>query len=85
MPSYRVCFINEIPRGTRLFRCCQRSLVIRSARSPERAIKAAKKRFARIEGILDWKTHAGMIEIEEIDLSGPGTRAAAARHKRQTS
>jgi hypothetical protein len=23
MPSYRVCFINEIPRNDKLFRCCQ--------------------------------------------------------------
>jgi hypothetical protein len=101
MPSYRICFINEIPRGNHLFRCCQRSIVIRSARSPERAIEAAKKRFARIEGIPDWQIHAGMIEIREIDLSEPGTRSAtphpqvhgqrhpfrpaAARHKRRTS
>jgi CBS domain-containing protein len=51
MPSYRVCFFNEIPRNNRLFRCCQRSIVIRAARSPERAIEAAKKRFARLEHI----------------------------------
>ena len=108
MPSYRVCFINEIPRGNineiprgnKLFRCCQRSIVIRSARSPERAIEAAKKRFARIEGIPDWQIHAGLIEMEEIDLSAlanrsaepqqrsPGARhpfrSAAARNKRCT-
>lgn len=69
MSSYRVCFINEIPRNDRLFRCCQRSVVIRSARSPERAIEAAKKRFARLEGIRDWKTHAALIEIEPVDLA----------------
>ena len=60
MPSYRVCFINEIPRNDKLFRCCQRSIVIRSARSPERAVEAAKKRFARLEGIRDWKIHAAL-------------------------
>jgi hypothetical protein len=76
MPSYRICFINEIPRGNQLFRCCQRSIVIRSARSPERALEAAKKRFARIEGIHDWRIHAGMIEIEEIDWSAPANRSA---------
>jgi hypothetical protein len=46
MPSYRVCFINEIPRNEKLFRCCQRSIIIRSARTRERAIEAAKKKFA---------------------------------------
>jgi hypothetical protein len=68
MPSYRVCFINEIPRNEKLFRCCQRSIIIRSARTPERAIEAAKKRFARLEGIRDWKFHAALIEIEPIDI-----------------
>ncbi len=77
MPSYRVCFINEIPRGRQLYRCCQRSIVIRLARSPERAAEAAKRRFARLEGIRDWTIHAGMIEMEEIDLSAPANRPVA--------
>jgi len=68
MPSYRVCFINEIPRNEKLFRCCQRSMIIRSARTLERAIEAAKKRFARLEGISNWKIHAALIEIESIDI-----------------
>ncbi len=67
MPSYRVCFLNEIPRNERLFRCCQRSIVI-SASTPEQAIEAAKKRFARLEGIGDWKMHASLIEIEPAAL-----------------
>jgi hypothetical protein len=68
MPSYRVCFINEIPRNAKLFRCCQRSIIIRSARTPERAIEAAKERFARLEGIRNWKIHATLIEMEPIDI-----------------
>ena len=80
MPSYRVCFINEIPRAGKLFRCCQRSIIIRSARSPERASEAAKKRFARLEGIRDWKIHAGLIEIETIHLEPePDTTLAGCR------
>ena len=70
MPSYRVCFINEIPRNDKLFRCCQRSIVIRSARSAERAVEAAKKQFAELEGIRDWKIHAALIEIEPVDTRG---------------
>ncbi len=78
MPSYRVCFFNEIPRNQTLFRCCQRSIVIRAARTPERAIEAAKRRFARLEGIRDWKIHAGLIEIEPLDTerAAPSLRAA---------
>jgi hypothetical protein len=68
MPSYRVCFMNEIPRNDKLFRCCQRSILIRSAPSAERAIEAAKQQFAELEGIRDWKIHAALIEIEPVDL-----------------
>jgi hypothetical protein len=68
MPSYRVSFINDIPRNEKLFHCCQRSIVVRAARSPERAVEAAKKRFARLEGICNWNIHASRIELEVIDL-----------------
>jgi hypothetical protein len=68
MPSYRVCFMNEIPRNDKLFRCCQRSIIIRSAASAEGAVEVAKKQFAELEGIRDWKIHAGLIEVEAIDL-----------------
>ena len=68
MPSYRVCYMNEIPRADKLFHCCQRSIIIRSAPTAERAVEAAKKQFAELEGILDWKIHAALIEVEAIDL-----------------
>ena len=85
MHSYRVCFINEIPRNEKLFRCCQRSVVIRSARTPERAIEAAKKRFARLEGIRDWKIHAALIEIETIEVEVKPPAPAPAREKTSPS
>ena len=68
MPSYRVCFMNEIPRNDKLFRCCQRSILIQSAPSAESAVEAAKQQFAELEGIRDWKIHAALIEIEPVDL-----------------
>ena len=69
MPSYRVRFINEIPRNERLFHCCQRSIVIRSAPSAKRAVEAAKEQFAELEGIRDWKIYAALIELEPIDIA----------------
>jgi hypothetical protein len=69
MPSYRVRFINEIPRNERLFHCCQRSIVIRSAPSAERAVEAAKEQFAELEGIRDWRIHAALVELEPIDIA----------------
>jgi hypothetical protein len=65
--DYRVCFLNDIPRNDKLFRCCQRSIVVRSAAGSEQAIEAAKKEFVRIESIRDWRIHAAHIEIEPID------------------
>ena len=66
MPSYRVGFFNEFARGARLHKVCQRSIVIRCASSAEEAAEAAKRRFAQLEGIRDWRIHAAMIEIEPI-------------------
>jgi hypothetical protein len=91
MPTYRVCFINEIPRNEKLFRCCQRSIIVRSARTPERAVEAAKKRFARLEGIRNWKIHAALIEIEPLDTEmkpqqpTPVQRKTSVSHERAAS
>ena len=78
MTSYRVCFMNEIPRNDKLFRCCQRSIAIRSAPSAEWAIEAAKQQFAELEGIRDWKIHASLIELEATDLD---VESGALSHK----
>ena len=83
MPSYRVSFVNEIPRNEKLFRCCQRSILIRSARTRERAVEAAKKRFARLEGISNWKIHAALIEIEPVDSEAEPERATPAQRKKR--
>ena len=89
MPGYRVSFINEIPRNNKLFRCCQRSIVIRSAPDAEQAAEAAKQQFAELEGICDWKIHASQIEIETVEAepeprgAAPDVRKARALHKRK--
>ena len=68
MPSYRLSFMNDIPGHGKPFHCCQRSIVIRAARNAERAAEAAKKRFARREGICQWNIHADRIELAVIDF-----------------
>jgi hypothetical protein len=47
-----------------LVKVCQRSVDIRAARSRDRAIEAAKKRFARLEHVGEWWLHARLVEIE---------------------
>ena len=66
-PVYRVRFFNEFARGGAVARPCQRTIIIRSARSRERAVEAAKKRFARLEGIRDWRIHAQIVEVDTIE------------------
>jgi len=68
LTDYRVCFLNDIPRNDKLFRCCQRSFVVRSSQSPDEAAEAAKREFAHLEGIRDWRTHAAQCEIQPIEL-----------------
>ena len=76
--GYRVCFLNEFARGNTIVRPCQRTIIIRSARSRERAVAAAKERFARLEGIRDWRIHAKIIEVDIIDADSPqGMRSSA--------
>jgi hypothetical protein len=79
MLSYRVCFLNDIPWFDKLVQSCQRAILIRSARSPGRPIEAAKKRFARLEGIRDWRLHAGRLDIESIELDTAGAAAPLAK------
>ena len=49
MTSYRVDFMNEFARNRRVHKVCQRSIIVRSACSPEQAGEAAKAHFARLE------------------------------------
>src|SRR5438874_1196169 len=67
MASYRVDFMNEFARNRRVHKVCQRSIVVRSARSPEQAGEAAKAHFARLEGIPDWRIHAAAIEVVPVE------------------
>jgi hypothetical protein len=71
MTSYRVDFMNEFARNRRVHKVCQRSIVVRSACSPEQAAETAKTHFARLEGIRDWRIHAATIEVVPVeDQSG---------------
>ncbi len=65
--GYRVCFLNQFARGAKTITACQRSIVIRSAKSREDAIEEAKKRFAELEGVPDWRLHATIIEAGSLD------------------
>ena len=73
MTAYRVSFFNELTnsRGT-LYKVCQRSVEIRTARSLDRAVEAAKKRFARLERVGEWRLHARLFEVEPLEEDQEG-------------
>ena len=68
--SYRVSFFKNLLGTDGLgtdghqFRCLQQSIVIRRARSVERAVEAAKRRFERLCHAVDWRLHADGVELE---------------------
>ena len=64
--SFRVDFINQFARHDKVYKVCQRSIVV-SAASREEATETANKRFAELEGIHDWRIHAAMIEVVPIE------------------
>lgn len=75
---YRVHFKNRLAYGRQVFTPCQRTIEIRSAKNRERAIEAAKKRFARLERISDWHIHASIIEVEMAEPPAANRQSGAA-------
>lgn len=67
MNSYRIKFMNDLVNSSgHSFHCCQEAIEIRAAKSRERAVQAAKHRFARRQAVPDWTVRAHLIEVEEI-------------------
>jgi hypothetical protein len=63
--SYRVSFFKKLLSSDgHHFRCLQQSIVIRRARSDERAVEAAKRRFERLYHVTDWTLYADGVELE---------------------
>ena len=72
--SYRVSFFKALLSSDgHQFRCLQQSIVIRRARSVERAVEAAKRRFERRCRVTDWRLYADGVELE-MDQHGPSAQ-----------
>jgi hypothetical protein len=73
MCRYRVSFFkNLVSIDGRTHRCLQQSVVVRRARSVERALEAAKRRYERHCEVADWRLHADGVELEVELSSRPG-------------
>lgn len=65
--AWCISFFNDLTNCYgRPFRVCQRSIVVRVARNRERAIEAAKIRFARLEHVGKWTLRARSIEVDPL-------------------
>jgi hypothetical protein len=66
MDTYRVRFFKKVSSHGKTVDVCQRSIDIRSAPSPGRAVEVAKQRFARLENVADWLMHADYVEVDGL-------------------
>jgi hypothetical protein len=67
MSSYRVSFYNELSNSRgQMFKVFQRSVEVPFARSLERAVARAKKKFEEEEGVGFWGHRARTFEIERV-------------------
>jgi hypothetical protein len=65
MSSYKVSFFKDLLNSSgHRFKCLQKEVEIRRARSVERAVRAAERRFARLHRVRDWKLYADLLEVE---------------------
>jgi hypothetical protein len=72
MPAYRITFYKELLSSDgHPFHCAQMAIDIGRARTPERAVVAAKRRFERRCGILDWANYADSFELASSPRPAP--------------
>jgi len=71
MTCYRVSFYKHLLSSDgHPFRCLQQSIKIRRARSIERAVLAAERRFERRQHLPAWDLHADDVDVEIDDNGG---------------
>jgi hypothetical protein len=66
MGTYRVRFFKTVSSHGKTVNVCQRSVDIRSASSPNRAVEMAKQLFACLENVPDWLLHADYVEVDGL-------------------
>lgn len=65
MSCYRVTFFkNLLSSDGHPFKCVQRVIDIRHARSADRAVEAAELRYERLHCVHDWTLFADLLELE---------------------
>ena len=57
-------FFKTVSSHGKTVNVCQRSIDVRSAPSPGRAVEVAKERFACLENVPNWLLHADYVEVD---------------------
>jgi hypothetical protein len=87
MGTYRVRFLKTVSSHGKTVNVCQRSIDIRSALSPDRAVEAAKQSFARLENVTEWFLHADYVQVDalsDVALDQSNEESKRRRHRRGT-
>ncbi len=70
MNQYRVIFYKYLLSSDgHPFKCVQSAIDIRRAKSAERAIAAAERRYERSRRATDWRLYADCLELENSERS----------------
>ena len=65
MTTYRVSFFKNLQSSDgHAFKCVQQVIEIRRAKSPDRAVRAAERRYERRHHVPDWQLYADTLELE---------------------
>ena len=69
--QYRVAFFKRLLSSNgQSFKCLQHTVEIRRAKSTNRAIKAAERRYERLHHASDWRLYADSFELEACSPDG---------------
>ena len=81
MNRYLVTFFKNVSSSDgHIFKCPQQRIEIRHAKSADRAIQAAERRYERLCKLADWTLHADTREVE-VDGDKVGHQEAATKPK----
>jgi hypothetical protein len=65
MTIYKVSFFKTLLNSDgHRFKCLQRVILIHRAKSLDRAVQAAERRYSRSNRVPDWKLRADILELE---------------------
>lgn len=77
MPKYLVKFFkNLLSSDGHRFKVLQRAIPVGRSHNVDDAVRAAQRRFERLENVRDWKLHADFVEASAEERTAPRNEAA---------